>query len=227
MGSGMRATVAAVRYSLGTGETHVFPSLNTWQYRRWLSRLDTKKLRGLAVLGAETPRVLALWANDNDRMGVDVDRTGIASMTAATASDWANLAWRRGVVEPWPGSEEESFRSTDPDAAVHLTDRGREVLRPVWHRATTRLQGVFGLVGLSGLTALYVFLANNPSIAGVIGVFAAYAAIIILFNLAFTSWIRRRPATGRIGGNRDVTDLRPISYPANRRGGGPGYRRDA
>jgi hypothetical protein len=190
--NGSRATLEWVRYLFGIGRTHVPPSLNWWEYRTQLARLDAVLLEALRFLGAESPSKVAGWVNEHHRIKLDSANTGIAVLTADTVSDWGMFAWRRGLVCPWPDPQETPGRDGQNDRLIQITDKGLDVLRSPLERALTQARGAIAVIGASGIAAAYSVLAQNPELAVVIGIIAGYVGILALSNLVLTAWIKRR-----------------------------------
>jgi hypothetical protein len=157
-------------------------SMGPWRYRRLLRDLDEVCLRSLKSHGALTAKELADWLNLEGLLRTKPELTGIHRISVATASDWINLARRRGYVGAWGGAQ----------GGCHwaLTEQGQQAI----HSKLVTLAGrvPYGwLVPLlltgGGLVAALNWLGRHPTAIAAI----VYGLLLALYLGALTFWFGR------------------------------------
>lgn len=166
--------------------------INEAEYRLLLKALDRVMLDRLDQLGAHSGADLAKRVTRGPRnrwvtlIEGTSDETGIVEMTEATATDWVNVAWRRGLVSPWPSRSHEST-TLDPGEMICVTEQGKATTRSWGERnASGVVAGVAGLLGSSLIAGAFRAIGHSGILVPVVAI-AVYLVLVTLVTAAAVS----------------------------------------
>jgi hypothetical protein len=176
-----RVLPATVNYMSKFGFYWAPETVDIWSYRGQLRQLDWLALRALKSQGAMTPEELAEWLNRDRRIRTSTAKTGIDSMSVATARDWIACASRRALVLPWTevdGSEGHRWGLSDYGRSATRSPLGSIAARvPVSPLATLVVGG--------GLAVAAGWLQQHQTLLALLIVFGAlalYVGVILLLS---------------------------------------------